>query len=306
MRCVPLLAVLGLCLVAGPASAAQTIGSALTASPTNLICGGCDASGVQTVKAAASPFPVSPSSDGVIVSLRLKHAFTNATPGDTFGIRLVTSLGGTTFGVRKPARALSTTFGTNVVSGVREIVPTDAAGQPQGVTIHPNELMSVSEDNEPGHSGPALMSAPQAGAQTQLGLGIVDSVSFDYPIGSANTELLVQATVEPDADGDEYGDETQDLCPTDATKQGECVAPSALLGKHPKKKSKSATASFKFSSDDPAATFQCAIDKKALKACNSPKKFKKLKARKHKFQLVATDAAGNASAPTVFRWRVVD
>jgi hypothetical protein len=29
-------------------------------------------------------------------------------------------------------------------------------------------------------------------------------------------------------------------------------------------------------------------------------------ARRHKFKLLATDAAGNESAPTVFRWRVVD
>lgn len=32
-------------------------------------------------------------------------------------------------------------------------------------------------------------------------------------------ELLVQATVEPDADGDGYGDQTQDSCPEDRTRQ---------------------------------------------------------------------------------------
>jgi hypothetical protein len=32
----------------------------------------------------------------------------------------------------------------------------------------------------------------------------------------------VSATVEPDADGDGYGDETQDTCPTDASTQGTC------------------------------------------------------------------------------------
>lgn len=35
-------------------------------------------------------------------------------------------------------------------------------------------------------------------------------------------ELLVQATIEPDADGDGFGDETQDQCPTQATTQGPC------------------------------------------------------------------------------------
>ena len=35
-------------------------------------------------------------------------------------------------------------------------------------------------------------------------------------------ELLVSATVEPDADRDGFGDETQDRCPTDASLQGAC------------------------------------------------------------------------------------
>ncbi len=66
------------------------------------------------------------------------------------------------------------------------------------------------------------------------------------------------------------------------------------------------TATFKFSSDDPAATFRCKLDKKAVKPCSSPRKYRKLKVRKHKFTLTATDGAGNVSAPSVFRWRVVD
>jgi hypothetical protein len=35
-------------------------------------------------------------------------------------------------------------------------------------------------------------------------------------------ELLVQATLEPDADGDGFGDETQDQCPSQNTTQGAC------------------------------------------------------------------------------------
>jgi hypothetical protein len=39
---------------------------------------------------------------------------------------------------------------------------------------------------------------------------------------SGDTTLAVAADVETDADGDEFGDETQDGCPTDATTQGAC------------------------------------------------------------------------------------
>jgi hypothetical protein len=38
----------------------------------------------------------------------------------------------------------------------------------------------------------------------------------------AVNELLVAATIEPDADGDGFGDETQDKCPRQKTTQGAC------------------------------------------------------------------------------------
>lgn len=38
----------------------------------------------------------------------------------------------------------------------------------------------------------------------------------------ATGQLLVAATIEPDADGDGFGDETQDRCPSQATTQGAC------------------------------------------------------------------------------------
>ena len=48
----------------------------------------------------------------------------------------------------------------------------------------------------------------------------------------SNTELLVDAVVEPDADGDTFGDDTQDQCPTNPATQGACsgilIGPSLL------------------------------------------------------------------------------
>jgi hypothetical protein len=136
--------------------------------------------------------------------------------------------------------------------------------------------------------------------------------------------LAVAASVEADADGDGYGDETQDQCPQLATTQGPCpdgdgdgvsdldddcpaVAgpasnngcplpdtepPETTITKQPKDKSSKKKAKYGFSSDDPAATFECKIDKKPYEPCTSPKKFKAKKG-KHKFKVRATDAAGN-------------
>jgi hypothetical protein len=41
-----------------------------------------------------------------------------------------------------------------------------------------------------------------------------------------NAQLDIAATLEPDADNDGYGDETQDQCPTDASTHGSCPVPS--------------------------------------------------------------------------------
>lgn len=41
---------------------------------------------------------------------------------------------------------------------------------------------------------------------------------------TSGNRLALQATVEPDADGDGFGDETQDQCPTDASTQAPCPA----------------------------------------------------------------------------------
>jgi hypothetical protein len=43
-------------------------------------------------------------------------------------------------------------------------------------------------------------------------------------------ELLINADIEPDADHDGFGDETQDQCPTDATTAGACTSPATRTG----------------------------------------------------------------------------
>jgi Ca2+-binding RTX toxin-like protein len=49
--------------------------------------------------------------------------------------------------------------------------------------------------------------------------------TFTYSDPNPGARINIGATVEPDADGDGFGDETQDQCPTNATTQGPCPAP---------------------------------------------------------------------------------
>jgi hypothetical protein len=112
-------------------------------------------------------------------------------------------------------------------------------------------------------------------------------------------QLSVSAQLEPDADNDGFGDETQDQCTSDANTQGTCAdrtPPSASIAKKPKKRSSKRKAKFTFGSDDPSATFSCSLDGKPFATCTSPDKLK-VKRGRHTFTVLAKDAAGNISDP---------
>jgi hypothetical protein len=158
-------------------------------------------------------------------------------------------------------------------------------------------------DNGPG-SGPCFVAGFPAGnnapnsAQHQF-----EGSTVTYAGALAFGRVNVSAVVEPDADGDGFGDDSQDLCPTDATRQGDCGAPVVGISKKPKAKSKSKKATFTFAAGE-SATFECALDSAGFKPCHSPKKLKGLESGRHKFRVRGLDSAGNLGSPTVARWRV--
>ncbi len=118
--------------------------------------------------------------------------------------------------------------------------------------------------------------------------------------------IPLEAKLEADADHDGFGDETQDLCPTNAATQGPCPpppAPDTSITKHPKAKTTSKTASFDFSATIPGATFECQLDKGSFKACTSPFAAKVGKG-KHTFAVRATANGQTDSSPATFKWKV--
>ena len=101
----------------------------------------------------------------------------------------------------------------------------------------------------------------------------------------------ISAVVESDADGDGYGDVSQDACPESKLAQAACPAPDTTVTKKPKKKSTKRKAKISFSSTIAGSTFTCAVDKKVAVPCTSPFK-KKFKYGKHKVVITATSPAG--------------
>jgi hypothetical protein len=69
--------------------------------------------------------------------------------------------------------------------------------------------------------------------------------------------------------------------------------PDTKITKRPKNKSEKTKAKYRFKSTEPGSTFECKFDKKKFKPCESPRRYKRLKAKRHKFKVRATDAAGN-------------
>ena len=119
--------------------------------------------------------------------------------------------------------------------------------------------------------------------------------------------LGVAATLEPDADNDGFGDETQDGCLDSSARHDDCVVPETTITKGAPNKTDKTKVKFKFTSDEPGATFECKLDKKAFKPCTSPKQVKRLKDGKHKFQVIAADAAGNVDPSAAKdKFKVVD
>jgi hypothetical protein len=113
----------------------------------------------------------------------------------------------------------------------------------------------------------------------------------------------VEATLEADADNDNFGDETQDRCPTDASTQGPCPdtsPPNTTIIKGAPNETNKTQVKFKFTSDEPGSSFECSLKGKGLNRaikrfadCSSPRKYKHLDDGKYEFEVRATDAAGN-------------
>jgi hypothetical protein len=124
---------------------------------------------------------------------------------------------------------------------------------------------------------------------------------------TANSSVLfdIAATLEPDVDGDGFGDETQDACPGSALTQAACPAPDTTITKHPKRPV--VRAKIKFTSTVPGSTFRCSLDKRKFKHCSSPLVYACPDPGVHHLKVLATSPYGPVEAkPAKVTFRVRD
>jgi hypothetical protein len=132
---------------------------------------------------------------------------------------------------------------------------------------------------------------------------ITPGTTFTFGGSGPTVRVDVSAVLEPDADHDGFGDETQDACPSDETTQGTCPVPDTTITKRPKDKTKKKTATFEFSSSLEGSTFECKLDGGPFAACTSPHTIKVGKG-KHSFEVRAVRKGQTDATPATDTWKV--
>lgn len=96
-----------------------------------------------------------------------------------------------------------------------------------------------------------------------------------------------------------------DPTPASATWSVDTAAPDTTIATGPSGTTAQNSAAFTFTSDDPAATFQCSLDGAAWSACTSGASLTGLPEGMHMFEVRAVDGVGNADAtPAARSWAV--
>ena len=278
----------------GPAVGATEIGQILP-SGLPVSCGTIPTSWVQRAVGSGNPYVVPPAG-GVITSWRSQ---------------LVTGGGGTASSVTMVLRVFSggpnaPTLVPTAESTPQTVTASAAPSYPARVPVSGGELLGLRLGNsaDPPACAVQTMDAADKAAFVQPPSQFTGQPESYGPGGK--DRLSIAAVVEPDVDGDGFGDETQDGCTTSASRQDDCVDPTANLLKKPKRRTESHKAKFAFSSSEQGSRFECALDRFAFKSCHSPKGLRGLDAGKHVFSVLAIDANGNESKPVAFRWRVIE
>ncbi len=289
-------AVCGLAVPA-PAQAATTIGSNLSQAPTNTIMDAATYANATVRPVSLASGGLTAPASGVITSWAVR---TLGASGPTTTMRLVVIAGNT--GIAKgpilsaPAQTGITAFATRMPV---------AAGQRLGLeagSTDGNIFLPVV------HKGGGGSGALLHYWNPPLAEGEVRAPAAPPAILS-DSQLELQATIEPDADGDGWGDESQDDCVGSSGSDHGCAPavtpdpeppvqipvvpprPETTITSGPTKVKKP-KATFAFSSDQAGATFECALDDLGFSPCVSPGTFKRLLNGKHRFRVRAISADG--------------
>lgn len=200
--------------VAGVLAVAALLPGAGTASAATEVGDTCGATGgvegdtlVQLSKNPATPPAMSAGSSGIITSWKVAVAI--PLEGKTYSSQLK---------IMRPASG-ATTFTV--------VAQSDPVTVGQGLNTFPARIQVQAGDRLGFGGGPGFI---QWYCETGDPLDELGYIEADVPLGATQTfpknapeiQESVSAVIEPDADNDGFGDETQDACPQSATTQAAC------------------------------------------------------------------------------------
>lgn len=185
----------------GPAAAAQaatTVGSNLSKSATIAPCAS-PCTMFTGDNATAAPSVVAPF-DGVIVRWRVKTG------------------GAATLALRTLRPAGTGSYTGVAASDVQSVSAAGTATFASRIPVKAGDVVGLDD-----RTGNAKLAGGATGTAVYAFSPVLTSFAH-IPSKQPNQELLVNADIEHDADGDGYGDETQDLCPGDPTRHTTCLS----------------------------------------------------------------------------------
>lgn len=116
--------------------------------------------------------------------------------------------------------------------------------------------------------------------------------------------LNIAAVLEPDVDGDGYGDVSQDGCPALASLQSPCPTPDTKVRHKPPALVHHSLIGFKLTSTVPGSTFECSIDARKFRTCKATFK-KRFSVGPHRVKVRAVSPLGFTDAsPAKVHFRV--
>jgi len=224
------LVVLALLALPAGAGAATTVGSNLAATPNSWPSP--NVSSAQRNQPAGVTLPITAPSAGVIVQILIKHGGSGPDPGN-YGFRVLSGTPATYSTTGPPAELPDFPWPANDTPGTRLLIPA-VGGVPKGIPIAAGNRLGVVRIGGTGMG--AVIKINSGGLLDQV-LAVHNSGPLFYDTSLSN-ELLVQYQVEPDADRDGFGDETQDKCSSNAALQTACPATATPARKCKKKNRK--------------------------------------------------------------------
>jgi DNA-binding beta-propeller fold protein YncE len=186
---------------------------------------------------------------------------------------------------------------------------------PSSVTVSPDgRTVYAATSSRGGDSIARLRRDPTTGALTYR-----DCITGDTRIGPSGTGACAEI---PSATRDGVGSGLYGIGRVALSPDGKSIyvsssydsavarfalAPQTRITDGPRRWTRSHRASFRFHSADSGATFECRLNRRRFRPCDSPRSYRHLKPGSHTFKVRATDSARTADpTPAKRRWVILD